>query len=82
MTNSSAGSGVPCSRAKRGSGKPSGATPPEECTNLKDAHLLMGKTRLILLRRRLRLRRQSHKLIVEQSGNGIATENALLEFGE
>jgi hypothetical protein len=37
---------------------------------------------VILPHRRLRRRRQSHKLIVEQSGNGIATENALPEFGE
>jgi hypothetical protein len=42
----------------------------------------LAETHKILPRRRLRLRRQSHKLIVEQSGNGIAKENALPEFGE
>jgi hypothetical protein len=37
---------------------------------------------MILAPRRLRLSRQSHKLIVEQNGHGIAKEIALPEFGE
>jgi hypothetical protein len=48
----------------------------------KELLFSLGEVFVILPCGRLRLRQQSHKLIVEQSGTGIAMQNARSEFGQ